>query len=417
MKNKTLGALAAMFLLFCPSAPAQSATAKDAGQAINAFALDLYNQARSEPGNIFFSPYSISGCMAMAYAGAKTTTAEEIAGVMHYACGQNIHPGFKALNETLNQAAAFGDIELNIANSLWAEQSFDFYHQYLELVKINYANALEKVDFKHDYEQVRIRINSWVEEKTKRRIKDLLPGGSLNDQAHLVLTNAIYFKGKWAAEFKKEDTKDMPFYLTPDNPINATMMTQNREYAYKETNDVQILALPYRGEKLSMVVILPKEKNGINAVENALDSGKLNDLITLPDSRKVIVYLPKFKTAPEIPLKKSLVSLGMKETFSNTRADFSGMANVEKGVLYIGDIFHKAFVEVNEEGTEAAAATGEALMHTDSESVFFQADHPFIFVIKDNTTNTILFMGRVSDPGINHEAGMGAAKLRWTKLR
>jgi serpin B len=407
MKNKFILLLTIFAFVFCSRAAAQddSEGPEKASKAINAFAMDLYNQVKANAGNIVFSPYGISDCMAFAYAGAKTTTAEEIAGTMCYP-DREIQGSFKSLDEAVKSLGSIGGIELNIADSLWAEQSFEFYPGYLDSIKTNYYDILEKVDFKNDWENVRLRINGWVGTKTREMIKDMLPEHSLDTKAQLVLLSALYFKGEWASPFKGKSPKNVPFWPTGVTSVDAPMMKGTKQCYYQATEEAQVLTLLYHGNHLSLTIILPKQKDGLAALENSLDAAKLSFLTRTAGRyvEAVVVYLPKFKITKTWGLAGILQNMGMKEAFSPCGADFTGMANTARTCdnnLSITGIFHKVSLEVDE-GRRAAAGRKKTLdeVETDSEgsSTVFCVDHPFIFVIKDNIANVILFMGKVVNP-------------------
>jgi serpin B len=289
-----------------------------------------------------------------------------------------------------------------VANSLWGQKDYKWLQPFLETCKANYGSGLTEVDFKTAFEEARVKINKWVEEKTNEKIKDLIPVGGLNNLTCLVLVNAIWFKGDWKSQFKKEATKDEPFWNSGTEKVTAPLMHQKQDFKYLEAEGVQLLEMPYVGEKVSMVVILPKEKAGLGKVEAGLTGVKLEQwLKTLDQARaqEVQVYLPKFTlTYGTKEMMKSFEALGMTLPFQGGSADFSGMDG-QKG-LCISKIFHKAFVAVDEEGTEAAAATAVVMTRTSvpPPPPVFRADHPFVFLIRDKTNGNILFLGRLAKP-------------------
>jgi serpin B len=366
----------------------------------NAFVFDLYAHLSQEGGNLFFSPYSISIALAMTYAGAQGETERQMAEVLHFTLEQEtLHPAFASLADHFQKIQKKGDIALNIANALWIQQDFELQKQFLQITEKYYAANLFQVNFKEAYEEVRVEINNWVEKQTKEKIKDLLAPGVLSDLTRLVLTNAIYFKGNWAIQFEEELTQDEPFWLTPDKKVMAPMMHQEASFKYGETESLQILEMPYAGEDLSMIILLPKEKDGLAALEQRLDIDQVTTWVSEASYREVDVYVPKFTMTSQFNLSATFKAMGMEDVFSEN-ADFSGMASGKQ--LSITDVIHKAFVEVNEEGTEAAAATGVVVGVTsvrEPETVpIFKADHPFIFFIRDNHPESILFLGRVVNP-------------------
>jgi len=365
----------------------------------NAFAFDLYAKLKTSQGNIFFSPYSISTALAMTYAGAKGNTEKQMAGVMHFRKDQKgFHDAFGQMQNRINEVRKKGNVKLSVANSLWMQKDYAFLPAFLDLTKRNYDAAFNYVDYVNAAENARVSINTWVEEKTSDKIKDLIGPGVLDAATKMVLANAIYFKGSWAKKFDTSMTTDMWYWITPKDSVKTRMMTMNgRETGYLDDGKVQCIELPYVGKDLSMIMILPKKRDGLHDVENGLTKGYVDDLVVNLSERDVNVRIPKFKTTKEFLLNSQLSSLGMTDAFTG-EADFSGMTG--KKDLLISDVIHKAFVEVNEEGTEAAAATAVVMMTKSMPSMppTFCADHPFIFLIRDTATGSILFMGRMVNP-------------------
>jgi serine protease inhibitor len=364
------------------------------------FAFDLYAKLKDKPGNLFFSPYSISTALALAYAGADGNTKEQMAATLHYdpsISDNRFHKLFGQLAKTFNQQGQKGGCQLSIANALWLQKDFQFQSAYLKLMESNYDAAFETVDFEKNAEPVRQKINQWVEDKTNRKIQELFKKDSLSEQSRLVLTNAVYFKGNWTLPFSKDNTKDTPFYINKSDTIDIPMMYQKEHFKYADCGMVSLLELPYEGKSLRMIILLSKDIDGIGQLEKQLNPDQLGRWQKELSSQEVMVYLPQFKTTCEFALADTLKKMGMTDAFTDA-ADFSGMAKYEG--LFISSVVHKAFVEVNEEGTEAAAATGVVVGLTGmpAPSPMFCADHPFIFMIQDNTTNSILFIGRVADP-------------------
>ena len=366
----------------------------------NAFALDLYERLSPKEGNLFFSPYSISTALAMTYAGAREETAEQMADVLHFDLEyETLHPAFADLSEHFQSIQQAGNVALNIANALWIQQDFELLEQFLDTVKEHYDAGLFQVNFAGATEEARVQINNWVEEYTNGKIKNLLAPGVLTALTRLVLTNAIYFKGDWAIQFEEESTKEEPFCVTPEHEVPVLMMTQTNTFKYGEDDLIQILQMPYKGEELSMTILLPKEKDGLAKLEKELHTEQLTNWLSQLFSRDVEVFLPKFKLTSQFSLAGTLKDMGMTDAFSDS-ADFSG---IEPGrQLNISEVIHKAFVEVNEEGTEAAASTAVVFELTSVAEphpiLVFKADHPFIFLIQDNQTGSILFMGRIMNP-------------------
>jgi serine protease inhibitor len=366
----------------------------------NAFAVALYGQLRGQKGNLFFSPESISTALAMTYAGARGETATQMATTLHFTLPPaQLHPAMGALLKSLN--APHDNYQLSVANALWAQQGYHFLDPFLSLLKTDYDAGLQQVDFKGATETARTTINRWVEEKTQDKIKDLLQPGALRADTRLVLTNAIYFKGNWETQFDKAATKDEDFYLSAEQKAPVPLMHREGGFSYFDGGTFQALEIPYKSKELSMVIFLPKERDGLHALEQSLTPEHtqqwMHQLAPVP---KVIVSLPRYKMTQEFLLSKTLAAMGMPQAFGSG-ADFSGMTG--KRDFAISDVIHKAYVDVNEEGTEAAAATAVTMramsirVPTNPPPVF-RADHPFLFFIRDNHSNSILFMGRVADP-------------------
>ncbi|MHC4289719.1 MAG: serpin family protein, partial [Planctomycetota bacterium] len=375
----------------------------------NAFALDLYAQLKNNEGNLFYSPYSISTALAMTYAGVKGQTAEQMADTLNFPkCKGNDSPGWMRTTEQfhkafgrvidrLNQQGQKGDYQLSIANALWGQKDYRFLDSFIQLNSKHYKAGLENVDFVNETEKARVKINQWVEDKTNEKIKNLIPQGTLNALTRLVLTNAIYFKGNWAEQFDKDMTKNADFFVSSDKTVTAPLMYQKEDFKYGQSDTLQLLELTYKGEDLSMLILLPKEKDGLADMEKELTTRNLAEWQKKMHKQEVEVFLPKFKMTSQFSLAETLEKMGMPDAFDVGKADFSGMTGNKD--LFISAVLHKAFVEVNEEGTEAAAATGVMMsLSMALEQPVFRADHPFVFIIKDNNTGSILFVGRVVDP-------------------
>jgi serpin B len=292
-------------------------------------------------------------------------------------------------------------VQLAVANSLWPQKDYKFLPDYLELCKKYYGTSIHPVDYVGDTEGARREINTWVEKKTNDKITDLLKPGSLDPSNVLVLVNAIYFKGKWAKRFEVSQTEEQPFYLSTNQSSTARLMQQTEEFGYTEFPGLQVLALPYTGNEVSMVVLLPRQPDGLGELESQLTAPNLAKWTAHLWNRKVQVFLPTFKVTSEFSLGETLADLGMPDAFQYRKADFSGMDGTHD--LYISKVVHKAYVDVDEEGTEAAAATGVVMTRalaipTEQPIPVFRADHPFLFLIRDNETGSVLFLGRVVDP-------------------
>ena len=364
----------------------------------NQFAFDLYSILKGEEGNIFFSPYSLSTAMAMTYEGARGQTAEEIRQVFYYP--EDIQILRQGYAETINQINKKNKkYELRTANALWAQKNFPFLPEYFKAVENYYGGKVTNVDFARDTENSRLTINKWVEEKTSNRIKDLIPQGVITPLTRLVLTNAIYFKGNWETQFPKQNTGEADFTTGADKKVRVPMMfIGGRKFNYTENEFLQLLELPYEGNELAMLVLLPRHE--LAEAEPYLKADKIKELMKDMRQEEVDVYLPRFKFETKYLMggeQGLLGRMGMPTAFSEMRADFSGMTG--KPDLYITEVVHQAFVEVNEEGTEAAAATG-IIMGVKAVLIkkVFRADHPFIFFILEKRTGTILFFGRVMEP-------------------
>ncbi|MHC4158731.1 MAG: serpin family protein [Planctomycetota bacterium] len=366
----------------------------------NAFALELYAELRADEGNLFFSPYSISTALAMTYAGARGETEKQMARVLHFSLpDERFHTTFGAVLKDLNARGEKGGYELTAANALWPQKGYVFLKEFLELVRTDYGGGLNEVDFVGAAEAARQTINDWVKKETRNKIKELIGPGGLDSLTRLVLTNAIYFKGNWAVQFEEKDTKDAPFYLLNGKKLDVPMMNRTGQFSYMETEDFQGLELPYVDDELSMIILLPKENDGLAELEKRLTQENLSDWLEKLYKREVIVSVPKFKMTSQFELNDVLESMGVKNAFMWGAADFSGMDGTKE--LFISAVIHKAYVDVNEEGTEAAAATGVKMKLTvvgPRERTVFRADHPFLFLIRDNHSGSILFIGRVMNP-------------------
>ncbi len=363
----------------------------------DAFALDLYARLRGQEGNLFLSPYSISTALAMTYAGARGETAAQMRDVLHFTLeDERLHRAFRSLIDSTTPGQD-GGYALSVANALWGQEGYEFLPAFLDLTRTNYGAGLRQVDFVGATEAARKTINAWVEEETQEKIRDLLAPGVLTPYTRLVLTNAIYFKGDWASQFKESNTADAPFTLAGGENVQVPMMHQTEDFRYLETDDFQAISLPYVREDLSMVVFLPKETDGLTAFEEQLTPERLSQWLGGLYKREVRVFLPKFTMTSQFSLAEVLSEMGMPDAFTDA-ADFSGMSG--KRDLFLSAVIHKAFVDVNEEGTEAAAATAVVIAATSvmPRPVTFRADHPFLFLIRDNRSGSILFMGRVMDP-------------------
>lgn len=363
------------------------------------FALDLYNQLKMTDGNLFFSPFSIFTALAMTWAGARENTAVQMAETLHFTeKPAQFHRAIGDLISQLNAVQKETDVELSIANAIWAQKGYQFLDEFFRIVQQSYQADLKQVDFSSAAESARQAINAWVEQQTNEKIKDLLPPKVLNALTRLVLVNAIYFKGFWDNQFKSRDTREMEFWLLTEVAVKVPMMHQEHQFGYWENDWLQIMEMPYKEESLSLIVLLPKEKTGITDLEQKLNFENMMAWQSRLRKRKVIVFFPKFKIESQFSLAQTLALMGMPDAFDPELADFSAMVGQKE--LYISAVIHKAFLEVNEEGSEAAAATGVVVGVTSiaPSPPIFKADHPFVFFIRDNKSQSILFLGRVLNP-------------------
>lgn len=362
------------------------------------FALSLYAQLGSQAGNLFFSPLSLSTALAMTYAGARGQTAAQMAAVLHFpADQQRLHSAFATLSKDLHAESETQGYQLHVANALWGQKGYRFREDFLLTTKTHYGAGLQEVDFRTAAEEARKTINAWVEQQTKDTIKDLIPPGVLDALTRLVLTNAIYFKGDWLSPFMKPLTKEEDFKVSADRQLTVLLMHQTGFFNYFAGDNFQALELPYVGGKLSMVVLLPKKVDGLTEFEQSLTAQNLTQWLPQLQRREVEVTLPKFKVTAEFTLNEVLSRMGMPLAF-RAAADFSGMR--EEKDLYLSAVIHKAYVDVNEEGTEAAAATGIGMrtLSLGPPPAIFRADHPFVFLIRYNSSGSILFLGRMAQP-------------------
>ncbi|MCK5800945.1 MAG: serpin family protein [Deltaproteobacteria bacterium] len=367
------------------------------------FALDLYASLAADKKhkekNLFFSPFSISTALAMTAAGARGQTAEQMAKVLHLEVADaKLHAAFGATLKALRAASRSRGNALAIANGLWGQKGYPFLKTFRALVSRHYSAGLRGVDFKKAPESARRTINAWVEGKTRHKIKNLIPPHVLNALTRLVLTNAIYFKGAWTTKFAQKKTRPRPFHLSSGNSVRVPLMQVKARFGFAKDEFFQVLELPYKGKKLSMVVILPRRGVGLPFLEKKLSASWLRKKLQRVRRQKVKVFFPKFKMTSALRLGDKLKALGMPLAFSN-QADFSGMTR--RPELKISKVIHQAFLDVNEEGTVAAAATAVVMKLRGGRppaEPTFRADHPFVFLIRDRASGSILFLGRVMDP-------------------
>nr|XP_010959574.1 serpin B4-like [Camelus bactrianus]XP_010959576.1 serpin B4-like [Camelus bactrianus]XP_045377414.1 serpin B4-like [Camelus bactrianus]XP_045377415.1 serpin B4-like [Camelus bactrianus] len=382
---------------------------------ISHFAVDLYEQIRqrSRGKNIFYSPLSIMSAFGMLYLGSRGNTAAQLQKALHFkevaenpTAGATADPAenpenhhFQNLLTELNKPT--NSYELKVANRLYGRKEFPFLQEYMDNVKKLYLASVESADFANAPEESRKMINSWVERQTNGKIKDLFLNDSIDSSTILVLVNAIYFKGQWHRKFKEENTVEEKFWLSKDRSKSVQMMKETNDFNFTSLEDMQvkILEIPYKGEELSMMLLLPNEVDGLQKLEDKLTAEKLLEWTSSQNMWKsqVDLHLPRFKVEETYDLKDMLVALGVVDAFSSQDADLSGMTRKHR--LAVSKALHKSFVEVNEEGTEAAAATGIVIRETAAlHYERFHCDHAFLFFIRHNKTNSILFLGRVSSP-------------------
>ena len=401
----TAGSLLAPFGAACakPGDPNPTNGAKELAGAVNAFANELHARlTKDEKGDLFFSPFSIETALAMTSAGARGETLKEMQKTLHLPADP--HANFGALLSHLNGAGPDKKrgYELTTANAIWAMKGYPWRKEFLELTRKHYGAGTIEVDFAES-EAARRRINDWVEKETKDKIKELIPDGVITALTRMVLANAIYFKGTWQTKFDKKYTNDAPFTRADGTKADVPLMHLTGEFNYGEMHvggrsglAVQMLELPYAGKELSMLVILPEKKRSVDLIAARLTAQTLAEPPLAP--LKVKVFLPRFKCESSFSLKPVLTDLGMKQAFDPKAADFFGMHTGQER-LFISHVLHKAFVDVNEEGTEAAAATAVVVQFkSEPKETVFRADRPFVFAIRDNKTGAALFLGRYSGP-------------------
>ena len=371
----------------------------------NAFAFDLYQKLREEEsGNLFYSPYSISLALAMTHAGARGETERQISNTLHFTLSQDkLHPAFNALDL---QLASRGEgssgtegkgFRLNIANAIWGQQGFDFLQDFLDKLAENYGAGMKIANFTEAPEDSRVAINDWVAHQTEDKIKDLIPSGAIDNLTRLVLTNAIYFNAAWLYTFDEKATAEGDFHLLNGNSVKVPMMRQTELFGYASGTGYQAVELLYDGSEISMLILLP-DKGNFNPFENSLNAELVSQISEDLNREQVELTMPSFEFEAQFKLGATLKKMGISDAFNQQLADFSGMDGRKD--LSISDAFHKAFVLVNEKGTEAAAATAVVVgvKSVPPPPIVVAVDRPFIFLIRDIATNTTLFVGRVMDP-------------------
>ncbi len=367
----------------------------------NTFALDLYRELSNAQGNLFYSPFSISQVLAMALAGASGETERQMTNTLHYELPQSaLHPSFNALDREIAsrgrglQVEENQFFELNIANAMWGQQGYEFLPDFLDVLAENYGAGLRPLNFAGAPEESRAKINDWVSEETQDKIIDLLPSEAVNRLTRLVLTNAIYFNASWQWPFDKRLTRELPFHLAEGGMVEVPMMTETSSYfyGYVQGNGYQAVDLPYSLGEISMTILLP-DGGTFGEFEDSLNPQVLDRIFDDIEIGNITLTMPLFELESEFSLDQTLADMGMPDAFG-AGADFSGMTGTRE--LWISEVVHKAFVSVDEEGTEAAAST--AVVVLESEPTLVTVDRPFIFLIRDRATGTILFVGRVMNP-------------------
>jgi len=364
----------------------------------NRFAFELYNNIGSEPQNMFCSPYSISAALAMTYTGAREKTEKQMNDVFHFGTNdQTLYNKYHALFNYINGLNAGDMLNIYTANSIWAQKDFKFKTAFIDNIKNSFNSEVKTVDFIKETEKCRTDINAWVEQQTNQKIKDLIQPHILDDLTRLVLVNAIYFKAAWDMPFDVKATKKIDFYMDETTKITTDFMVADNTYKLYQGDTYKAIELPYGKGKMSMLLILPNSKTGLKELQKNLNVDFYNDLETKLASAKAKLYLPKFNTSSAFELSEVLKKMGMPEAFTDN-ADFSGMTGRKD--LKISKVIHKTFINVDEAGTEAAAATAVVVSMKSVllNMVEFKFDHPFMFIIKENTYNSVLFAGNIYNP-------------------
>jgi len=384
-----------------PAPAAPEADLKALAQGNREFECALYHELAASDGNLVFSPLSISVAMAMAYAGARGETEKQLAEALHFALPQDrLHPALNRLDQSLKPASGSRGqgLELHVLNALWAQKGETYVARFLDTLATNYDTGVHEMDFEADAEGARKAINEWASSSTGSRIRDLIGPGVLGVNTRLVLTNAAYFRAEWVRKFAPDKTKDEPFHRLTGKPVSAKMMHQTGEFPYLRGDGYAAVGLPYHSEQQSMVAILP-DSGSFAAAQDRLSGEEVAMILEGLATASVHVGLPRFEFDAGAELTAALKALGATDAFSDERADFSGMSKETE--LFVTAVPHKAFISVNEERTEAAAATAVAMEGKSAEPpepALFIADRPFVFLIVDRATGAILFMGRVMDP-------------------
>jgi serpin B len=380
------------------ASPGESGDYAAAAESCNGFGINLFQYlAGEEDGNLCVSPLSVAAALTMTYAGARGDTAGEMADVLQIKGDtEAVHAAYGALMKTLTHKGEGKDV-LDIANALWPQRGYAFRKAYIDLVRKEYQAGLEELDYTSDPEGCRKTINEWVARKTHDKIEELLGAGTITPATALVLTNAVYFAGTWVHAFPEEATRPMPFHVGGGDPVDVPTMSGKATYGYFEDDAVQVLEMDYKSGELSMVVVLPRERDGLADLD--LTPSRLDAMVDGLNPREVQVFVPKFTMEQSFSLAEVLAGMGMPTAFT-AQADFTGMA--EKRELFISAVEHETYIKVDEEGTEAAAATAVVVTRTSAavgpRPPVFKADHPFVYLIRHKVSGAILFLGRVVEP-------------------
>jgi serpin B len=360
------------------------------------FALDLYERLKSEEGNLLFSPYGISAALAMTYAGARMETEAQMARVLHFDLSQDrLHAAFSTLRAQLQITEGPEECQLSLANALWGQRESEFRDEFLELANEHYDAEIRTLDFESDMEQARRTINAWVADRTEHGIEELLLKEDLDPDVALVLTNAIHFRGSWAGQFDPSATQIAPFRVNRHDQVQVPMMQRVGRFGLATLDELDLVELPYSGDRLSMVILRPKAVDGLAKLEASVDASNLEQWLGQLRKETVRVRLPRLELDSRFDLAATLRAMGMSDAFSPASADFSGMTGRRE--LFISTVMHQARMEVDEHGTEAAAGTA-VVLKKGPQPPTFAADHPFMFLIQDKQSGAILFMGRVVNP-------------------
>ena len=379
-----------------------------------AFAFDLYKAMNDSEGNLFFSPYSISLALAMAYAGARGDTERQMADTLHFNLAQDrLHSAFNALDLSLTDQTMDDEVDdsdgflLNVANSVWTQEGYDFLPEYLDTLALYYGGGARSLDFRRNPKAASDHINDWVAEETEDLIKNLIPPDAIDEFTRLVLANAIYFKAAWDTAFDERATTNQPFHKLDGSERDVPMMRQQSNFLYTAGDDYHAVDLPYTGGKMAMTILLPDDGK-FSEFEESLSGESVKAILDRLDDELVRLTMPKFETESDFSLSRTLKDMGMPDAFDDESANFSGMDGRlcrAKGdiCLLISDVLHKAFISVDEAGTEAAAATtvivaGTKAIEVDPEPIELIVDRPFLFIIRHLETDTIMFLGRVLNP-------------------